>query len=167
MTTPPMPRPNPHYTEYDTRLAAYAVVVRPSTPRQDRDGADAGEAQILLALWNEPEQKRWTLPGGGVELHETVEEGAIREVREETGYDVELTGLIGIETDVFAPEQRQHESDRPLKAVRVFFSARIVGGELTNEVSGSTDEARWFPLAGIADLARTSMVDTGRRLSGV
>lgn len=142
----------PHYTEYDTRLAAYAVVVR--------------DGQVLLALWNEPQQKRWTLPGGGVELHETVEEGAIREVREETGYDVELTGLIGIETDVFASAQRQHDSDRPLKAVRVFFSARIVGGELANEAAGTTDEARWVALAEVADLPRTSMVDTGLRLLG-
>lgn len=151
MTTPPTPLPTPHYTEYDTRLAAYTVVVR--------------DGQVLLALWNEPEQKRWTLPGGGVELHESVEDGAVREVREETGYDVELTGLLGIETDVFAPDQRQHENGRALKAVRVFFSARIVGGELTAEVAGTTDEARWLPLADIADLPRTSMVDTGLRLN--
>ena len=155
MTTPP----TPHYTEYDTRLAAYAVVVRDPS-------AGSGRPEVLLALWNEPEQKRWTLPGGGVELHETVEEGAVREVREETGYDVELTGMIGIETDVFAADQRQHENGRPLKAVRVFFSARIIGGALANEVSGTTDEARWFAVADVADLPHTSMVDTGLRLSG-
>ena len=60
--------------EFDTRLAAYAVV----TDRHDR---------ILLALWNETDPPRWTVPGGGVELHESVEEGAVREVREETGYE--------------------------------------------------------------------------------
>jgi 8-oxo-dGTP diphosphatase len=143
--------PAPHYTEYDTRLAAYAVVVR--------------DGQVLLALWNEEEHKRWTLPGGGVELHETVEEGAVREVREETGYDVELTGLLGIETDVFSPEQRRAGTDRQLKAVRVFFSARITGGTLANEADGTTDEARWFPLAEVAALPHTSMVGTGLRLS--
>lgn len=144
--------PAPHYTEYDTRLAAYAVVVR-------------GE-EVLLALWNEEERKRWTLPGGGVELHETVEDGAVREVREETGYDVELVGLLGIETDVFGPDERRTDTGRQLKAVRVFFSARIVGGELANEADGTTDEARWFPLADVAGLPHTSMVDTGLRLSG-
>ena len=45
----------PHYTDYDTRLAAYALIV------DDRD-------RILLALWNEGAELRWTLPGGGVEL---------------------------------------------------------------------------------------------------
>jgi 8-oxo-dGTP diphosphatase len=142
-----VPDPAPHYTEYDTRLAAYAVVVR--------------DGEVLLALWNEEDRKRWTLPGGGVELRETVEEGAVREVREETGYDVELTGLLGIETDVFGPEERSTPTDRPLKAVRVFFSARIVGGRLTNESDGTTDEARWFRLDEVDDLPRVSMVDTG------
>jgi 8-oxo-dGTP diphosphatase len=140
-----VPDPAPHYTEYDTRLAAYAVIVR--------------DGRLLLALWSE--QGRWTLPGGGVELHETVEEGAVREVREETGYDVRLTGLLGIETDVFAAAERTQDTDRPLKAVRVFFSAEIVGGRLTAEADGTTDEARWFPLTQIADLNTVSMVETG------
>lgn len=143
-----------HYTQYDTRLAAYCVIVR--------DSADGGE--ILLALWNEDEgRKRWTLPGGGVELFETPEEGAVREVREETGYDVELDGLLGIETDVIPPEGRRRETDRPFKAVRVFFAARITGGELTDEVGGTTDEARWISLIDVPELGRVSMVDTGLR----
>ena len=140
-----------HYTEYDTRLAAYAVIVR--------------NGELLLALWNEaPERRRWTLPGGGVELHETPEEGAIREVREETGYDVELRGLLGLETDVIPPEGRQHPTDRPFKAVRVFYAADVVGGRLTDEVGGTTDQARWFPLDEVDALPRVSMVDTGREL---
>jgi 8-oxo-dGTP diphosphatase len=143
------PRDLPHYTDYDTRLGAYVVVVR--------------DGDLLLALWNE--RKRWTLPGGGVELHESPEEAAVREAREETGYDVELTGLLGIETDVFSPEQRLRgsgrDSGRALKAVRVFYAARIVGGQLTHEADGTTDEARWFRLDEVADLPRVSMVDTG------
>jgi len=156
MTSPGQaaPRENPHYTEYDTRLGAYVVVVR--------------DGQVLLALWNDGGRRRWTLPGGGVELHESPEEGAVREVCEETGYSVELAGLLGIETDVFSAEQRTRhaarESGRALKAVRVFYAGRIVGGELTPETDGSTDEARWFPLSEIATLTRVSMVDTGLEL---
>jgi 8-oxo-dGTP diphosphatase len=143
----------PHYTDYDTRLGAYVVVVR--------------DGQVLLALWNEQERRRWTLPGGGVELRETPEQGAVREAREETGYDVALAGLLGIETDVFSPEQRGgsgRDSGRALKAVRVFYEARVVGGELADEADGTTDEARWFALDEVAGLARVSMVDTGLRL---
>lgn len=141
-----LPHSLPHYTEYDTRLAAYAVI---------RD--DAG--RVLLALWNEGESKRWTLPGGGVELVETVEQGVVREVREETGYDVRLDGLLGVDTSVFGPAQRANGSDRSLKAVRVVFAATVTGGELTHEVDGTTDEARWFPVDDVRRLPRVSLVD--------
>ena len=138
----------PHYTDYDTRLAAYAVVV----DEQDR---------VLLALWNEREQKQWTLPGGGVDLHETAEDGAVREVREETGYDVRLDGLLGVDTHVVPPDRRLAETTRPLKAVRVVFAATVVGGELTREVDGTTDEARWVPRADVPGLPRVPLVDLG------
>jgi 8-oxo-dGTP diphosphatase len=43
--------------------------------------------------------------------------------------------------------------------VRVVFEAEVVGGELTAEVGGTTDEARWFPLAQVPDLRRSPIVD--------
>jgi len=135
-----------HYTEYDTRLAAYAVIL---------DDA----AQVLLALWNEAPEPLWTMPGGGVELDETVEQGVVREVREETGYDVELTRMLGVDTHVVGVGERPHVTDRPLRGVRLVYEARIVGGELRNELGGTTDEARWFPLAEVASLARVPLVD--------
>jgi 8-oxo-dGTP diphosphatase len=134
------------YTDYDTRLAAYAVIV----DEQDR---------ILLALWNEPEQGRWTMPGGGVELHETVEEAVVRELREETGYDVVLGRVLGVDTHVVPVEQRWVRTGRPLRGVRVVFEAEVVGGELTREVGGTTDEARWVALADVPALDRVSLVD--------
>ena len=143
------------FTDYDTRLAAYALIV------EQREGRD----QVLLALWNEPEQLKWTLPGGGVELAESPELGAVREVREESGYDVELTGLLGIHTYVIPPERRLSQSitgrPRALKAVRVVYTARIVGGELTREIDGTTDEARWIPIEDVAALPQVSLVGIG------
>ncbi len=135
------------FTDYDTRLGAYAVVVR--------------DDQVLLALWDEPEISilMWALPGGGVELDESPEEGVIREVREETGYDVELTGLLGVHTSVVPPEKRfVPVGDRPQKHVQVVYAARVTGGELTHEVGGSTSEARWIPLAEVPGLSRVSLI---------
>ncbi len=139
------------FREYDTRLAAYALVVD--------DGA-----RVLLALWNEADEPTWTLPGGGVEFDETVAEAAVREVREETGYDVELGPVLGIDSFTVA-----REGERPYRSVRVVFEARVVGGELANEVGGTTDEARWIPLDEVPALARVPLVDAGialRRTSG-
>lgn len=136
------------FRDYDTRLAAYVVL------RDERD-------MVLLALRNEGPTPLWTLPGGGVELHETVEEAAVREVREETGYDVALGRVLGVDTHVVPVEERVSEPrHRPLKAVRIVFDGRIAGGTLTHEVDGTTDEARWFPRTEVAVLPRVPLVDT-------
>ncbi len=148
-----MTAPLLHYSEYETRLGSYAVVV------------DAQE-RVLLALWNEAGEPLWTLPGGGVELPETVEEGAVREVREETGYDVVLDRLLGVDTLVVPPEERTVPGGPWFRGIRVVFAATVVGGELRPEVDGTTDEARWIPLAEVADLPRVELVDVGLELLG-
>lgn len=134
-----------HYTDYDTRLAAYAVIV----DEQQR---------VLLALWNEADPPQWTMPGGGVEFAETAEEAAVRELREETGYDVQIGRLLGVHSHIVPAELRIGGS-RPLKSVRLVFAAAIVGGCLTCEIDGTTDEARWFDLADIEGLDRVPLVD--------
>ena len=69
-----------HFSEYDTRLAGYAVIVN-------------DDNEILLSWFNgggEPGRALWTLPGGGIDYDESIEEGTVREIREETGFDAEL-----------------------------------------------------------------------------
>ena len=52
----------------------------------------------------------------------------------------------------------QPVGDRFQKSVRVVFEATVVGGGLTAEVDGTTDEARWIPLADVPGLRREPMV---------
>ncbi len=144
-----MTDPAPAYTDYDTRLGAYAIVV------DDR-------RRVLLAYWHGA--ARWTLPGGGVEFHESAEEAAVREVAEETGYAVELVRPLGVDTLVVPAAGRPIATDRPLRMVGAIYEARVVGGELTHERDGSTDEARWIPLDEVTSLERVDLVDVGLRL---
>lgn len=141
------------YTDYDTRFAAYTVIARA--------GDDGPE--ILLALWNEGVPAQWTLPGGGVDFDESAEQGAVREAREETGFDVELGELLGVDSFVLPAARRHRTTDRPLKAVRVVYTARITGGVLTRELDGTTDEARWWPLSTVHELPRVGLVDIALR----
>lgn len=55
-----------------------------------------GDRVLLVRRANPPRQGEWSLPGGAQELGETVFEAARREVREETGLEVEITGLITV-----------------------------------------------------------------------
>jgi 8-oxo-dGTP diphosphatase len=137
----------------DVRVGAYAVLVD-------------DEQRVLLALWNEGPTPAWMVPGGGVEEGETPEEAAVREVREETGYDVELTRLLGQKRFFVAAHDRLDGSGRALDGIRVVFEARIVGGELTHEVGGTTDRAAWIPIADVPGLDRVDFVDAALRLAG-
>jgi 8-oxo-dGTP diphosphatase len=139
-----------HHTEYDSRLAAYAVVV---------DGDD----RVLLALWNEAAEPLWTLPGGGIELLETVEDGAVREVREETGYTVRLDRLL------FVNSFRRVLPDAPIDfhAIQIVYAGTVIGGDLCHEVDGSTDMAAWYPRAEVAALTRVPLVDLGLTAAGL
>lgn len=72
----------------------------------------------------------WNLPGGGLEENESPWEGVIREVKEETGFDVKVENLIGI-------------YHKPKKNEVVFcFLCSIVGGEVT--LNDEADEIVFF-----------------------
>ena len=56
---------------------------------------DAGEILMIRRSDND----NWAVPGGAIDLGESMIEAAVRETREETGIDCEITGLVGIYTD--------------------------------------------------------------------
>ena len=131
------------------RVAAYAVCIR--------------DGELLLARWVGPEGKRWTLPGGGIDHGEDPFDAVRREVEEETGYQAEVQNLLGVHT-MHRRSDRLFGGETDFHALRIVYEARIVGGELRDEIDGSTDKAAWIPLPEVAALARTGLVDTGLEL---
>ncbi|EGX59324.1 hypothetical protein SZN_13527 [Streptomyces zinciresistens K42] len=105
----------------------------------------------------------WVLPGGGTEHGEDPYDTVVREVTEETGYRVEPTGLLGVDSVCHVIPGRL---GRPVDhhSVRLVYEARITGGELRHEVGGSTDMAAWHPVAEVPALPRIPLVDRGLRL---
>ncbi len=92
----------------------------------------------FLVVQERKHGQRWYLPAGRVELGETLMQGALREVLEETGVNVELTGLLRIE----------HTPMPDYARVRVFFVAKPVGSSKPKELCDEHSlQARWVTLA--------------------
>jgi ADP-ribose pyrophosphatase YjhB (NUDIX family) len=124
--------------------------------------------RLLLAHWNEGRRAAWTMPGGGLEPGEDPASAARREVKEETGYRVEIEGLLGIHSRVIPPGRRlKPGADLPLHTLRIVYRARITGGKLRNETGGSTDRAEWFSLAEVRALQRVKLVDIALDMAGI
>ena len=103
-----------------------------------------GAGEILLI--RRTDNGNWALPGGGVDIGESLPQAAIRETREETGVDCEIIGLSCIYTDpghvilyTSNGEVRQEFS--------VVLIARATGGQPTP--SSETSEVRWVAIGDI------------------
>ncbi|MDT0317924.1 NUDIX hydrolase [Streptomyces millisiae] len=91
----------------------------------------------------------WALPGGALDLGESLPQCAVREVAEETGIDCEITGLVGIYTD--PRHVILYTSDGECRQeFSVVFKARAVRGEPTP--SDESREVVWMRPANVADL---------------
>ena len=111
--------------------------------------------QLLLSRFSPPDL-RWVLPGGGVDHGEHPAAAVVREVLEETGYEVEVTRLLSVESDTWqTPDQTR------IHSVNILYDVEIVGGELANEAGGGSDVAAWVALGGVAKLNRSELVDVG------
>ncbi len=98
--------------------------------------------KILLVLrGREPFKGQWATPGGRIEEGETAEECAKREMKEETGLDVEILGLTGIYSD---PKRD------PRGIIAAAYLVRRVGGSVKG--GDDADEAEWFDLGKLPPL---------------
>ena len=123
-----------------TRISAYAIILRDERMLLVRCSADTDAPG------------KWTLPGGGIDFGEDPAAAAVREVREETGFDVRLTRLATIDSRVI------HAADTDHHAIRILYHAKIVGGILTTEVDGSTDLCEWIPINTAAEFPLVELV---------
>ena len=112
-----------------------------------------GDRVLLVQRGQEPLKGEWSLPGGAVELGETLEEALVREVREETSLDV----AVGPVVEVFDSIRRDAGGRAEYHYVIIDYACRVRGGTPTAAVHGSdAADVRWVPLAEIERYRVTS-----------
>jgi 8-oxo-dGTP pyrophosphatase MutT (NUDIX family) len=99
-----------------------------------------GEAGPEVLICGRNADGLWALPKGTPEPGETIEQTALREVREETGVEVEVTASIG---DIRYWFSRPKEGVRFLKTVRHYLMRQIGGDPSLHD--HEFDDVRWFP----------------------
>jgi ADP-ribose pyrophosphatase YjhB (NUDIX family) len=122
---------------------------------------DAGDLLMIRRSDND----NWAVPGGAIDLGESMVDAAIRETREETGIDCEITGIVGIYTDpkhvllyTSNGEVRQEFS--------IVLTGRPLGGKPTP--SSESTEVHWIPRHAVTDrkIDRSMLLRIGHYLEG-
>ena len=111
-------------------VAVGAVIVHPDALRV-----------VLVKRGHPPLQGEWSIPGGALELGETVSAGVVREALEETGLMVESGEVLGVFDRILKDEAEAEAGRIRYHYVLIDLRCRVVGGEL--QAGGDAVEVRW------------------------
>jgi 8-oxo-dGTP diphosphatase len=129
----------PELSAQPTRVPCVGAVIR-----------DEAGRILLIKRGHEPGKGLWSVPGGRIESGETDEQAVVREVREETGLEVECGSLLGA-------------IERPGLAGTILqisdYRAVVTGGELT--AGDDAADARWLTLQEASELDSTGKLTGG------
>jgi 8-oxo-dGTP diphosphatase len=105
-----------------------------------------GNRVLLVRRGQEPLKGEWSLPGGALELGETLEQGILREVQEETGLHVEVISIVEVLDRIVVEEGGSDSKAENARKIRyhyvlIDYLCRVSGGELA--ASSDAADARW------------------------
>jgi len=131
-----------------TRVAAYGLLRTDTT--------------ILLCRFSPAVQGfagYWTLPGGGLNFGEDPKAAVVREVAEETGLEVEVGSLAGVDS------RHMQRDSLQVHSIRIIYHVALVGGELTFEKDGTTDMCEWVEQENVERLDLVDLAEVGLALA--
>ena len=134
-----------------TRVAAYALCVDGDRILLSRiaQGATASSDGM------------WTLPGGGVDFGEHPRDAAVRELAEESGLAGEVVELADVDSWRGRFVNPEDGVDTDFHGIRIIYRVRVVGGELRDEIGGSSDTCVWVRQSELASLPLVELAEVG------
>lgn len=93
---------------------------------------------LLIKRKKKPEANHWSIPGGKVDWFETLEEAVIREIKEETGLDIQVKELLCV-TDHILQEENVHY-------VAPTYLSEVTGGQIEKGIDDAILDIGWFSL---------------------
>ncbi|MFC5382163.1 NUDIX hydrolase [Aquipuribacter nitratireducens] len=128
------------YIDDPNAPAANSVVPSVVAAVTDEDGR--------LLLIHKTDNDLWALPGGGHEVGESISDTVVREVKEETVYDVEVTDIVGTYTN---PRHVMAYDDGEVRQqFSICFRAKLVGGEA--RTSSESKAVEWVDVSRVDEL---------------
>lgn len=109
------------------------------------DRRDGRDHVLLIKRARPPHAGRWTVPGGGVEVGETLEQAALRELSEETGLSCRLGAVVEVLDRV------QRDADGKVEYHYVILD--LLGTDPVGTLAAASDcaDARWVPVGSLGD----------------
>ncbi|MDB5096497.1 MAG: hydrolase [Cyanobacteria bacterium RYN_339] len=100
--------------------------------------------RVLLVRHTKKDKSYWLLPGGGLDYGEGIAECARREIREETGLEIQVERFLYL-SEAIAPDRSRH-------ILNITVLGRLAGGELTTPDEEVLDAVQWFPIVELPTL---------------
>src|SRR6266478_27134 len=133
-----------------SRRSITFTIQKPRKPNSIRPAAAVAlfDSRGNILVLRRKDNDKWTMPGGTLDFGESLTYCAIREIHEETGLQIRITGLIGTYTD---PHILIAYSDGEVRQEFTFvYAAEIESGEL--KIDDESKKTAWVPLSSAVEL---------------
>lgn len=99
----------------------------------------------------------YDLPGGGQKLYESMEQTILREVKEETGYEIQVKQFVGLAEEIITNDELREQYPEYTHRILHIFTAGLIGEkkDAPTEKDFHMEESVWMPLDNIENLLET------------
>lgn len=113
------------------------------------------DAVLLNQCRDESGRIYYDLPGGGQHVYESMEEAVVREVKEETGYDIQVSRFIALAEEICTQEALREQYPEYTHRIFHIFGAQVIDDRrgAASETDRGMEDSVWIPFSRINEIA--------------